>query len=268
MKKIIVLIVLAVVIFFNYDKIDEIFFQMNLSQNYLNYDETYFFDLNGDGEREEIKLESYKDKQDNFIVNLYINNKLQEKYEDENNINVHIYDFNKMDDKKEIYVILGNKLENSKINIFTYCNKNKKYNVTMNGRIINNDDKNGTMKITYGTTDDSANYNHYNKVIGGKPIFINYVYKRKHDCDFTDIDKKEAQVVGSSEENEYIVKDETIVYETNVGNVKAYTLSKGDRIKLASLYNYDDNKCIKIVNEEGRYGWIKVEYKQLFELEK
>ncbi|MCC3867443.1 hypothetical protein [Terrisporobacter mayombei] len=265
MKKIIVLIVLAVVIFFNYDKIDEIFFQMNLSQNHLNYDEKYFFDLNGDGEREEIKLESYKDKQDNFIVNLYINNKLQEKYEDENNISVHIYDFNKMDNKKEIYVILGDKLENSKINIFTYCNKNKKYNFKTNGRIINNDDKNGTMKITYGTTDDSANYNHYSKVIGGEPIFINYVYKRKLDCDFINIDKKEAQVVGISKENKYIVKDETIVYETNVGDVKAYTLLKGDKIKLVSLYNYDGNQCIKVVNEQGRYGWIKIEEKQIFE---
>lgn len=268
MKKIVVLIVFAVVIFFNYDKIDEIFFQMNLSQNQLNYDEAYFFDLNGDGEREKIKLESYKDEKDGFIVNLYINNKLKEKFKDKNNISVHIYDFNKIDNKKEIYVILGNKIENSKISIFTYRDENKSYNSTMNGRVINNDDKNGTMKITYGTTDDSINFNHYSKVIGGESICINYIYKRKLDCDFTDIDKKEAEVVGISKENKYVVKDETIVYETNVGNVKAYNLSRGDKINLVSLYNYNDNQCIKVVNEAGRYGWIKLEDKQIFELEK
>ncbi|WP_434797102.1 hypothetical protein [Terrisporobacter vanillatitrophus] len=266
MKRIIVLIVLAVVIFLNYDKIDEIFFQMSLSQNQLKYDEIYFFDLNEDGENEEIKLKSYRDKEDNFIVDLYINNKLKQKYKDENNISVHIYDFNKVDNKKEIYLILGNKNENSKINIFTYYGENKGYNIKMNGKIINNDDKNGTMKITYASTDDSSDFNNYSKVIGGEPIFINYVYKRKFDCDFTDIGKKEVQVVGSNKENEYIAKDEIIVYETNVGNVEAYTLSKGDKIKLVSLYNYDDNQCIKVVNKEGRYGWIKVEDKQLFEL--
>ncbi|WP_343337821.1 hypothetical protein TPELB_30440 [Terrisporobacter petrolearius] len=268
MKKIVVLIVFAVVMFLNYDKIDENFFRMNLSQNKLNYGKEYFFDLNGDGEREKITLESYKDGKDDFIVSLYINNKLKEKFRDENSISVHMYDFNKIDNKKEIYVILGNKIENSKISIFTYCDENKSYNFKMNGRIINNDDKNGTMKITYGVTDDSTNFNHYSKVIGGEPIFINYVYKRKLDCDFTDIDKKEAEVVGISEENKYVVKDETIVYETNIGNVKAYNLLRGDKINLVALYNYNGNQCIKVVNKSGRYGWIKVEDKQLFELEK
>ena len=95
MKKVIGLIIFATIIFYNYDKIEEIFFQMNLTQNQLNYDETYFFDLNGDGDSEEIKLESYKDKKDDFIVDLYINSKLKETYYDENNISVYIYDFNK-----------------------------------------------------------------------------------------------------------------------------------------------------------------------------
>ena len=79
------------------------------------------------------------------------------------------------------------------------------------------------------------------------------------------MDEKEVKVVGHSKEREYSTKEETIVYETNLGNVKAYTLFKGDKIKLVSLYNYDGNECIKVVNEEGRYGWIKVEDKQLFE---
>ena len=96
MKKTVVLIILAIVLFYNYEKIDEVIFQMNLSKNRLNYDETYFFDLNGDGKSEEIKLKSYKDKKNNFIVDLYINKKLKEKYKYENNIRAHIYDFNKI----------------------------------------------------------------------------------------------------------------------------------------------------------------------------
>ena len=265
MRKIIGLIVLAVVIFYNYDKIDEVFFQMNLSQNQLNYDESYFLDLNGDGENEEIKLESYKDKKDNFIVDLYINNELREKYRDKNNISVHIYDFNKMDKHKEVYIISGNKIENNKTNIFIYCDDNKNYNFTMDGRVINNNDKNGSIKVAYASTDDSLNFNHYSKVIGGDPIIINYLHKRVLQSNVIDVEKSEVEVAGISKEKEYRVKNETIVYETNVGNVKAYTLSKNDKIRLISLYNYGGNQCIKVVNEEGRYGWIKLEDKQLFE---
>lgn len=265
MKKFIGLIILAVVIFYNYEKINETFFQMNLSQNQLNYDESYFFDLNGDGKNEEVKVKSYKDEKDNFIVDLYINNKLKQRYKDENNISAHIYDFNKMDKYKEICIISGNKIENSRTDIFTYGDGNKSRNFKMYGRVINNDDKNGTIKITYASTDNSSNFNHYSKVIGGKSITINYIYKRLCRTDLIDVEKKEAEVVTQDKEKEYIVKNKTIVYETNIGDVKAYTLAKGDKIRLISLYNYDDNQCIKIVNKNGRYGWIKVENKQIFE---
>lgn len=265
MRKVIGLIVLTAVIFYNYDKIDESFFQMNLSQNQLNYEESYFLDLNGDGENEEIKLESYKDKKDNFIVDLYINNELKEKYKDENNISAYIYDFNKMDKHKEVYIILGDEIESNKTNIFIYCDDNKNYNFTMDGRVINNNDKNGSIKVAYASTDDSLNFNHYSKVIGGDPIIINYLHKRVLQSNVIDVEKSEVEVAGISKEKEYRVKNETIVYETNVGNVKAYTLSKNDKIRLISLYNYGGNQCIKVVNEEGRYGWIKLEDKQLFE---
>ena len=265
MKKAIGLIIFAIIILYNYDKIDENFFQMNLAQNQLNYDETYLFDLNGDGDSEEVKLESYKDKKGDFIVDLYINSKQKETYYDENNISVHIYDFNKIDTNKEICVILGDKIENYKTNLFIYYDENKNDNFIMNGRIINNDDKNGTIKISYSNTDNSSNFNHYSKVIGEEPIVINYLYKRVFHSELIDVDEKEVQVVGASKEKEYRAKEETIVYETNVGDVKAYTLLKGAKIKLVSLYNYNGNECIKVVNEEGRYGWIKIEDKQIFE---
>ena len=63
----------------------------------------------------------------------------------------------------------------------------------------------------------------------------------------------------------YIAQEEIVVYETNKGNVKAYTLSKGDKVKLRSLYSYEQDKYIKVVNEEGRYGWIKLEDNQILE---
>lgn len=265
MKKVIGVIIFSTIIFYNYDRIEENFFKMNLAQNQLNYDETYFFDLNGDGDNEEIKLESYKDKKGDFIVDLYINSKLKETYYDENNMSVHIYDFNKIDKNKEICVISGDEIENYKTNLFIYYNENKNYNFIMSGRIINNNDKNGTIKISYSNTDNSSNFSHYSKVTGEEPIVINYIYKRVFHFELVDVDEKEVKVVGNSKEKEYMVKEETIVYETNVGDVEAYTLFKGDKIKLVSLYNYNGNECIKVVNEEGRYGWIKIEDKQFFE---
>lgn len=264
MKKIIGLIVLAIIIFYNYEKIDEALFQINLYKNQLNYNETYYFDLNGDGENEEIMLESHKDEKNNYIVDLYINKKLKEKYKYENNINVYIFDFNKIDKYREICVVLGNKIENSKTNIFIYDDKNNSKNFIMHGSVINNDDKNGTIKVAYSSTDDSSNFSHYSKVTGDT-IIINHLYKRVLHCDLINVEKKEAKVVGFSKEKEYSVRYKTIVYETNRGDVKAYTLSRGDKIKLISLYNYDDNQCIKIMNEDGRYGWVKIKSNQVFE---
>lgn len=266
MKKSMGLIVLVMIIFYNYEKINEVLFEINLSKNQLNYNETYSFDLNGDRNNEKIKLKSYKDEQNNFIVDLYINNRLEEKYKYEDNISVYIYDFNKVDRYKEIYVASGNKIENSKMNIFIYNDEGKSNNFTMDGRAINNDDKNGTIKITYASTKNSSNFDYYSKVVGGEPIAIDYIYKRVLYCDLIDVEKKEVKVVGSSKEKEYTVNDEIIVYETNMGDVKAYTLSKGDKIKLISLYDNNDNHCIKLVNREGRYGWVKVEDKQLFQV--
>lgn len=265
MKKFIGLVVLMTVIFFNYEKIDEIFFQINLSKNQLNNDETYFFDLNGDGKKEEIKLEPYKDEYNNFVVNLWVNNKLKEKYKDKSNISVYICDFNKMDKNKEICVILGDKIENIETNIFSYSDENKNENFVIDGKLVKNDNKNGTIGIAYASTDSSSNFKHFSKVIGGQPITINYLYKRVLNVDITDIEEKEVKVAGISEEKEYKVKYKTIVYETNMGDVKAYTLLKGDKIKLISLYNYGNNQCIKVVNEQGRYGWIRIKDKQIFE---
>ena len=265
MKKTVILIILVSVIFYNYNKIEEVFFQMKLSQNKLNYDQMYHLDLNGDGEDEKINIKSYKDKNDNLIVDLYINEKLKETYKDSSYISVHMYDFNKMDKHKEICVILGNNIEKIKTNIFIYYNENETNNSIISGRIITNDDKNGIIKITYGSTYNSLDFKDYSKVIGEDYISVNYIYKRVVHFGILDVEQKEVKVVGSNMEKEYISKYETIVYETNIGDAKAYTLSKGDKVKLVSLYNYENSKCIKIVNEEGRYGWIKVENKQLFE---
>lgn len=265
MKKIAILIIMTYLIFHNYEKIDEVFFQINLSRNKLNYNEDYFFDLNGDSNHEKIKLISTKDKNGNVLVSLYINDKLEEKYKDENNVSVHIYDFNKVDKNKEIYVTLGNKFEYSKINIFTYNNEGKSENITMDGRIVNNDDKSGRIKIAYGNNKHSPLFNNYSQVIGGESIVIDYIYKRVVGCDLEDVEISEVKVVGDSEEKEYIAKEDIAVYETKLGNVKAYTISKGEKIKLVSLCNHNNNQSIKVVNKEGRYGWVKVENKQIFQ---
>ena len=265
MKKTVLLIILVSIFFYNYNKIDETFFQMKLSRNQLSYDKDYFFDLNGDAKDEKVELKSYKDNKNNFIVDLYINDELKETYKDKNHISAYINDFNKMDKHKEICIILGNNIEKSKVNIFIYYDKDETNNFIISGRIINNDDKNGTIKITYGSTEDSLNFNNYSKVIGENSITINYLYKRILHFGMVDIEEKEVEVIGESKEKEYVAKYEITVYETNIGDAKAYTLSKGDKIKLVSLYNYKNSKSIKIVNEEGRYGWIKVENKQLFE---
>lgn len=265
MKKIIVILIVVIAIFNNSEKVDENFFKMNLFENQLNYNQVYFFDLNGDKINEEIILKSYNDKKNNFVVDLYINDKLKEKYKDKNNINVYIYDFYKIDNQKEIYITLGDNIQNSKSNIFIYSNDNKSNNFSIHGSIINNNDKSGNVVISNATTDDLLRYENYSKVIGEDYIRLDNIQKRIFDDKFVDVEEKEIKVAEASKGYEYVAKEEVMVYETNIGHVNAYILSNGDKISLVSLYNHGKEKCIKIVNKEGRYGWIKVYDKQLFE---
>lgn len=264
MKRMAVLLILLSIIFYNYSKIEEAFFQMKLNQNKLNYDIDYYFDLNNDGVDEKIKLEKNNDDNNIIIVDLYINEKLTETYTDEKYISAYICDFNKMDNHKEIYFTLGNNRENSKTNIFIYYDGNETDNFILDGTIVHNDDKSGLIKIAYGNIKNSLNFTDYGKVLDENSIRVNYIYKRVLNFGVIDIKEKEVKVVGISKEIEYIAENEINVYETNIGDSDAYILSKGDKVKLVSLYNYGDTKSIKIVNEEGRYGWIKIKNKQLF----
>ena len=136
-------------------------------------------------------------------------------------------------------------------------------NYHLNGKIINNDDKTGLIKIANGSTVDSSTFESFNNVIGGESININYSYKRVVKNELIDVEDKEVAVVGMSKNKEYIALEDIIVYETNMGDAKAYTLYKDDTVKLTSLYSSGDNKCIKVVNKEGRYGWIKISENQI-----
>ena len=79
MKKTIIFTIVALLLYNNYEYINEIFFLSNLSKYELHCNKTYNYDLNEDGNLEEIKLETYKTDNENYVVNLYINNEL--KYE-------------------------------------------------------------------------------------------------------------------------------------------------------------------------------------------
>ena len=143
--------------------------------------------------------------------------------------------------------------------------ENNSNNFTIKGKLINNDEKVGVIKVAHASTEDSPIFENFSKILGGEHIDIEYNYKRIQACEVLDEEKKEVNVSGNTKEKEYIAQEEIVVYETNKGNVKAYTLSKGDKVKLRSLYSYEQDKYIKVVNEEGRYGWIKLEDNQILE---
>ena len=199
-----------------------------------------------------------------LLVNLYINNELKYEYTGGENLQFYIYDFNKFDKIKELCITSGNDSRNYETNIFMY-NKDNSNNFTIKGKLINNDEKVGVIKVAHASTEDSPIFENFSKILGGEHIDIEYNYKRIQACEVLDEEKKEVNVSGNSKEKEYIAQEEIVVYETNKGNVKAYTLSKGDKVKLRSLYSYEQDKYIKVVNEEGRYGWIKLEDNQILE---
>ena len=264
MKKTIIFTIVALLLYNNYEYINEIFFLSNLSKYELNCNKTYNYDLNEDGNLEEIKLETYKTDNENYVVNLYINNELKYEYTGGENLQFYIYDFNKFDKIKELCITSGNDSRNYETNIFMY-NKDNSNNFTIKGKLINNDEKVGVIKVAHASTEDSPIFENFSKILGGEHIYIEYNYKRIQACEVLDEEKKEVNVSGNTKEKEYIAQEEIVVYETNKGNVKAYTLSKGDKVKLRSLYSYEQDKYIKVVNEEGRYGWIKLEDNQILE---
>ena len=261
MKKTIIFTIVALLLYNNYEYINEIFFLSNLSKYELNCNKTYNYDLNEDGNLEEIKLETYKTDNENYVGNLYINNELKYEYTGGENLQFYIYDFNKFDKIKELCITSGNDSRNYETNIFMY-NKYNSNNFTIKGKLINNDEKVGVIKVAHASTEDSPIFENFSKILGGEHIDIEYNYKRIQACEVLDEEKKEVNVSGNSKEKEYIAQEEIVVYETNKGNVKAYTLSK---VKLRSLYSYEQDKYIKVVNEEGRYGWIKLEDNQILE---
>ena len=263
MKRIFIGIIICVFLLNNYETIHQYIFTYSLLKNELKQNETYNYDLDGNGVKEKIVIEKYKDVYGNFIGNLYINDELKYRYADEESINMYLYDFNKIDNRKEICVIMGTNDNNYKTNIFMYEEDKESENYHLNGKIINNDDKTGLIKIANGSTVDSSTFESFNNVIGGESININYSYKRVVKNELIDVEDKEVAVVGMSKNKEYIALEDIIVYETNMGDAKAYTLYKDDTVKLTSLYSSGDNKCIKVVNKEGRYGWIKISENQI-----
>ena len=96
MKKTIIFTIVALLLYNNYEYINEIFFLSNLSKYELNCNKTYNYDLNEDGNLEEIKLETYKTDNENYVGNLYINNELKYEYTGGENLQFYIYDFNSL----------------------------------------------------------------------------------------------------------------------------------------------------------------------------
>ena len=69
MKRIFIGIIICVFLLNNYETIHQYIFTYSLLKNELKQNETYNYDLDGNGEKEKIVIEKYKDVYGNFIGN-------------------------------------------------------------------------------------------------------------------------------------------------------------------------------------------------------
>ncbi|MEG1410762.1 MAG: hypothetical protein RSD36_13065 [Terrisporobacter sp.] len=265
MKQVFGLILLIIICFCSFDGIGQAYVGKISERELIYQDETYEFDLDGDGKEESIKQNSYKEKDGYFYTKLYINNELV--YEDKNlkEIDIHFSDFNKRDKNKELCITTGYNEENLKTTILMYDkNGNKIYNIK--GRILSYDNKTGLIKFEYGNSSDSS-FKSFDKALGGNGVTILYNYKAVFNKSIDNREQKRINVVGESDKVDYKVVEPIKSYKTVSGNKEAFIINAGEKVNLVTLYKSRDKQYVKIKNKDGQSAWVKIGCTKLFEIE-
>lgn len=221
----------------------------------LKIGKTYKYDLDGDRDKDSIKVYSKGHK-----LLLKVNNTTKtldsHYYTDYGDYDVKIYDFNKKDKSSEIVLYWsgdsewGTKMLKFKNN---KCMVNKHYKDTM----LKSYDPNNGM-VTFEEY-EQGRYSSFAKAIG-----CFYIYDKVQIKGYNVYNQYSANTNSSTRKNKYVAAKKLTAYTSTSGKKKAFTINKGSKAYIYALYQKGSSKYIRVKNSSGKYGYVKVGSSMLF----
>lgn len=219
---------------------------------------TYKYDLDGDGKKEKIKCKVYiKSEYYCYVLDLYVNGKKVKKYESLGTPVLSIYDFNRKD--KSLDILVKSEEEDGYVltNISKY-NKGKIKNYEYWGFLDSFNSNTGIIKmVNYGYPSNDYNSGFYN-CIGDFDVKVPYKVNK---TSIKMISSNSYDVANYVKKHKYKMEEQVVTYKSPNSKKKSFTLKKGEKMNIISLYKKEKNEYIKVKNGKNKYGYIKVQSK-------
>lgn len=221
----------------------------------LTIGKSYKYDLDGDGDKDSIKVYSSGHK-----LLLKVNsttNKLDSNYDpDYGYYDVKIYDFNKKDKSSEIvFYWAGDSEWGTKILKFknSKCMLNKHYKDAM---LKSYDPSTGMV------TFEEYEQGRYSSFINSMGCFC--IYDKVQIKGYNIYNQYSANTSGDTRKNKYVAAKKLTAYTSTSGKKKEFTINKGSKAYVYALYQKGSSKYIRVKNSSGKYGYVKVGSSMLF----
>ena len=209
---------------------------------------TYKYDIDGDGDKDTIKVFKSKDK-----VLLKVNKCVKTVIYDcgsNCSYNVKIYDLNKNDKSSEIIVYYSDD-DSYCTRILKFKDNTCKLNVSYNdAQLSSYTSKNGIVTFTEY---DCGRYNKFAKAIGDFGCYSKVkVNGYKLSNQYT------ANTISAVKDNKYIATQNLTAYTSTNSSQKAFTIKKNQPVHVYALYQNGNKRYIKVKNNAGKYGYVKI----------
>lgn len=224
---------------------------------------TYKYDLDGDKDKDSIKFYVSKHK-----LLLKVNSKtvtlISDYYGYPEDYTVRIYDFNKKDKSLDIiFEYQGDSEWGAKLlkfkNNTCKVNKNYPYCSLYYGPYCDKSGYNSSAGVVTFVCDSSDRYEPFVKGIG---MFFCYEKIKVNGYNVTY--ENSADTVSDVRKHKYVAAKNLTAYTSTSGKTKKYTVKKGSKVQIYSLYRKGDSKYIRVKNSSGYFGYVKVGSSLLF----
>ena len=213
---------------------------------------TYKYDIDGDKDKDRIKLAFHKDALVLEINNTY---KKLEKFAEGDEV-VKLYNFNKKD---KSYTFVYEENDGFSTRILKFKNNKCMMDKIIKDEYIIGYDDSGNIKLgsETGNKFDEAFFKAFSiyRIGTTRKININ---------DYKITESKYADVNSYVKDIYFKANSTMTAYKSPTTSSKAFTVKKGDKVRIYQYYMSGSNKRIKVKNSSGKYGWIKYSGKQLF----
>lgn len=235
----------------------------------LKGDTIYYYDLNGDGNKEKIQYK-YTTNDDEYTVRikLYINDKLYMNRQDHGfAYTIRLCDLNKKDNYLDLYGYATMESDCIGYSFFAQYSKDNVYHYkTFTPNKLSG--KFDTARYSLASIDGDGKF----KLIIDTPIFSDaigcyycYVPYQLKNNKFSKISSKTYTLSQYSKKYKYKAKKVFSAYEKAGSNKVVYNVKKGNKVTFEKMYVSKSGKVyFRMINSQGKKGWIKSTQKDLF----